>query len=586
MAAIISEKFRIFNAKQFLESLSEGANDADAARTRMYFFVGRSAKWDAYVEVFNVDGTFAAGETVSGGGWSATVAEVNENSILVSNVLPTATTTPSFGTTITGGTSSATAKSGVYRYATEEAPPAPIDNYSEKIAIYNELIAAKRITGPFARLVIPRYNWNISLNPKFDMYRPSYAPTPGGGGAVGKSTATGQTSLSDGKFYVMNSNYEVFKCLYNGESPANPTGQNATYEPKSQPAGGQGAFSNGIYTEPSGTAGYVWKHMFTLPTADVLSFLSTDFMPIVEATEASRVTVIGQAVVGGVHVAVVEDAGTALPATATLYTPVYGDGSNAIVKFTTDGSGSITTAEMEAAGTGYTYGSTILETGKVFTDAGLTSAASSFTGKASIEVVISPSGGHGSDAESELFSKRVMTNIRLTYDEGSGDFPVDNDFRRIGIIQDPFDYGTTNYASASTLRGTAVLKVNGATSDYTVDEDIFQSVTGGTAYGKVVSWDSGTGILKYYQSPELHSDSGVVRAFESNAANAVVGQASTASGNIDTGATGAVSGITFTGGLASPEIAANSGEIVYIENRRQITRAADQIEDIKLVIEF
>tara|TARA_B100000131_G_scaffold271207_1_gene271427 strand:- start:549 stop:2309 length:1761 start_codon:yes stop_codon:yes gene_type:complete len=586
MAAIISEKFRIFNAKQFLESLSEGANDADAARTRMYFFVGRSAKWDAYIEVFNVDGTFAAGETVSGGGWSATVAEVNENSLLVNNVLPTATTTPSFGTTITGGTSSATAKSGVYRYATEEAPPAPIDNYSEKIAIYNELIAAKRITGPFARLVIPRYNWNISLNPKFDMYRPSYAPTPGGGGAVGKSTATGQTSLSDGKFYVMNSNYEVFKCLYNGENPANPTGQNATYEPKSQPAGGQGAFSNGIYTEPSGTAGYIWKHMFTLPTADVLSFLSTDFLPIVEKTEASRVTVEGQAVVGGVHVAVVEDAGTALPATATLYTPVYGDGSNAIVKFTTDGSGSITTAEMEAAGTGYTYGSTILETGKVFTDAGLTSAASSFTGKASIEVVISPSGGHGSDAESELFSKRVMTNIRLTYDEGSGDFPVDNDFRRIGIIQDPFDYGTTNYASASTLRGTAVLKVNGATSDYTVDEDIFQSVTGGTAYGKVVSWDSGTGILKYYQSPELHSDSGVVRAFESNAANAVVGQASTASGNIDTGATGAVSGITFTGGLASPEIAANSGEIVYIENRRQITRAADQIEDIKLVIEF
>jgi len=586
MAAIISEKFRIFNAKQFLESLSEGANDADAARTRMYFFVGRSAKWDAYVEVFNVDGTFVAGETVSGGGWSATVAEVNENSILVNNVLPTATTTPAFGTTVTGGTSSATAKSGVYRYATEEAPPAPIDNYSEKIAIYNELIAAKRITGPFARLVIPRYNWNISLNPKFDMYRPSYAPTPGGGGAVGKSTATGQTSLSAGKFYVMNSAYEVFKCLYNGESPANPTGQNATYEPKSQPAGGQGAFANGIYTEPSGTAGYIWKHMFTLPTADVLSFLSTDFLPIVEKTEASRVTVEGQAVDGGVHVAVVEDAGSALPATATLYTSVYGDGSGGIVKFTTDGSGTITSAVMEAAGTGYTYGSTILETGKVFTDAGLTSAASSFTGKASIEVVVSPTGGHGSDAENELFSKRVMTNVRLTYDEGSGDFPVDNDFRRIGIIQDPFDFGTTNFASASTLRGTAVLKINGATSNYTVDEDIFQSVTGGTAYGKVVSWDATTGILKYYQSPELHSDSGVVRAFEANAANAVVGQASTASGNIDTGANGAVSGIALTGGLASPEIAANSGEIVYIENRRQITRAADQIEDIKLVIEF
>ena len=342
MAAIISEKFRIFNAKQFLESLSEGANDADAARTRMYFFVGRSARWDAYVEIFNISGTFVVGETVSGGGWSATVAEVNENSILVNNVLPTATTTPSFGTTLTGATSSATAKSGTYRYATEEAPPAPLDNYSEKLAIYNELIAAKRITGPFARLVVPRYNWNLTLNPKFDMYRPNYAPTPGGGGSVGKDTATGQSSLSEGKFYVMNSQYEVFKCLYNGEGAANPTGQNATYEPKSQPSSGQGSFANGIYTEPAGTAGYIWKHMFTVPTGDVLAFLSTDFMPIVESTELSRTQVEALAVDGAVHVAVVKDGGSGLPASDTLYTSVKGDGSGAVVELTTDASGTVT----------------------------------------------------------------------------------------------------------------------------------------------------------------------------------------------------------------------------------------------------
>ena len=56
MAAIISEKFRIFNAKQFLESLGEGADDASADRTRMYFFVGRSTKWNGYLEIFNVSG--------------------------------------------------------------------------------------------------------------------------------------------------------------------------------------------------------------------------------------------------------------------------------------------------------------------------------------------------------------------------------------------------------------------------------------------------------------------------------------------------------------------------------------------------
>ena len=86
----------------------------------------------------------------------------------------------------------------------------------------------------------------------------------------------------------MNSQYEVFKCLYNGEGAANPTGQNATYEPTSQPSPGQGSFANGIYTEPAGTAGYIWKHMFTVTTGDVLAFLSTDFMPIVEAGESSE----------------------------------------------------------------------------------------------------------------------------------------------------------------------------------------------------------------------------------------------------------------------------------------------------------
>ena len=581
MAAIISEKFRIFNAKQFLESLDE------AAPTNMYFFVGRSAKWDAHLEVFNVDGTFQFGETVSGGGWSGIVAEVHANSLLLNTILPLATTTPAFGTTITGGASNATAKSGVYRYATEEIPPAPLDNQSEKQDVYEELIAAKKITGSFARLVVPRYSWNPSVHNKFDMYRPNYSATPGGGGAVGVQTSLGSSALPGSKFYVMNTNYEVFKCIYNGQSPANPSGVNVDAtngEPKSNPTAGQGTFANGVYTDPTGS--YVWKHMYTLTTGDVLSFLSTDFMPIAAVGEASRVAVEAAAVAGAVHVAVVKDAGSGLPASDTLYAAIYGDGSGGKVKFDTDGSGTITSASIEAAGTGYTYGNVLLETGKVFTDAALTAAAGAFTGKAAIEVVISPEGGHGSDAENELFAKRVMTNIRLTYAEGDGDFPVDNDFRRIGIIQDPLVYGTTNAATVTTLRGTSALKVNGATADYVADETITQTVSGGTAKGTVVSWDSTNGILKYLQSPTLHTDTGKVHAFESDAANAVVGGTSTASSTVDTAQNAVLASVDFTGGLATPEVEPNSGDIVYIENRRQITRAPDQIEDIKLVIEF
>ena len=568
MAAIISEKFRIFNAKQFLESLSE------ASATNMYFFVGRPQKWYAYLEIYNVSGTFQVGETVTGGGLSGTVQEVHADSLLIATT--NATAAPAAGTTITGGTSSATAKASTYRYATEDAPPAPIDNQIEKAAVYDDLIAAKRITSTFARLVAPRYNWSLSTNPKFDMYRPNYSPTPAGGGAIGVQTALGSSALSGSKYYVMNSNYEVFKCLYNGQTPANPTGINATYEPKTSPTAGQGTYANGLFTESA--TGYIWKYMYTLSTADVIAFLSSDFLPM--GTYAGPA-----AVDGAIHIAVIKDGGANMPTNGTVYVPVDGDGTGAIVKITTSAGGAISSAEMYAAGTGYTYGNVRLVNGNIYTDTALSNAATiAANATGAIEVIMSPEGGHGADLAAEFFAKRVMTNIRLTYAEGSGDFPVDNDFRRIGIIQDPYNYGTTTVASASTLRGTAALKLTGS-GDYTIDEEITQTVSGGTAKGRVVSWDSTNGILKYFQSPDLHTHNGKVLAFD-HATNNVTGATSSTARPIDGNQDTALADISFTDGKANPEIAPNSGDIVYIENRRQITRAADQIEDIKLVIEF
>ena len=568
MAAIISEKFRIFNAKQFLESLSE------ASATNMYFFVGRPQKWYAYLEIYNVSGTFQVGETVTGGGLSGTVQEVHPNSLLLA--VTNATSAPASGSTMTGGTSSATAKASTYRYATEDAPPAPIDNQIEKAAVYDDIIAAKRITSTFARLVAPRYNWSLSTNPKFDMYRPNYSPTPGGGGAIGVQTALGSSALSGSKYYVMNSNYEVFKCLYNGQTPANPTGINATYEPKTSPTAGQGTYANGLFTESA--TGYIWKYMYTLSTADVIAFLSSDFLPM--GTYAGPA-----AVDGAVHIAVIKDGGSNMPTSGTVYVGVDGDGTGAIVKITTSAGGAISSVEMQAAGTGYTYGNVRLVNGNVYSDTGLSNAVTiAANASGAVEVIMSPEGGHGADLAAEFFAKRVMTNIRLTYAEGSGDFPVDNDFRRIGIIQDPYNYGTTTVASASTLRGTAALKLTGS-GDYTIDEEITQTVSGGTAKGRVVSWDSTNGILKYFQSPDLHTHNGKVLAFD-HATNNVTGATSSTARPIDGNQDTALADISFTDGKANPEIAPNSGDIVYIENRRQITRAADQIEDIKLVIEF
>ena len=46
------------------------------------------------------------------------------------------------------------------------------------------------------------------------------------------------------------------------------------------------------------------------------------------------------------------------------------------------------------------------------------------------------------------------------------------------------------------------------------------------------------------------------------------------------------SGLSFTDGYAPPELEHDSGNIIYVENRRPISRASDQTEDIKIVIEF
>lgn len=627
MAAIISEKFRIFNAKQFLESLSEGASDTGSERSRMYFFVGRPQPWESYLEIYSVDGadSFAAGDGVYvGASWGAatfrgTIVKVYENSLLLTSVGPLPTSSPVLGSTLKGynqSTSSdklVTATTGVYRYSTENVPPVPLDNLAEKYSIYDDIVAAKRITSSYARHVVRRYNWNLVDNPKFDMWKPDYFATPSGGGQVGKQTSTGATSIANAKFYIMNQNYEVFKCLYNGESPSNPTGVNIAHEPKTNPQPGLGTYnaSLGIYTAPDKS--YIWKYMYTIPTDDVLAFLSTDFMPINAVGETTRTATEALAVDGSVNVALVSKTGTlSAPAAGTYYAAMVGDGTDGVVKVTVSGNG-VSAVEVEDPGSGYTYATVPFKTGVPLGTAGSTEAVGLFTNASlttpatvtatdtpAIELILSPQGGHGSDFEMELNSKRVMANIRLTFIENAGDFPVDNDFRRIGIIKDPYVSGTSTFATADTLNGLYALKITNATGDYIPDELISQTVAGGTAKGTVVSWTldagsptptpgtPGSGVLKYIQTPYLHKDNGVVRAFESNASNDIVGSQSASSGDVEVAlADGTqIGGLIFVDGMSAPEIENNSGDIIYIENRRLITRAADQIEDIKLVIEF
>ena len=460
----------------------------------------------------------------------------------------------------------------------ENAPPTPVDSFQEFSDTYSDMISLKRVLASDTIQVVRRIDWTPpeqttgGLGYVYDMYRHDYSST--------KTASSGATKLYDADFYVVNSQYQVYKCIYNGTSPSDPNGKPSTVEPTGT--------STSIITTSDG---YRWKYLYTIPVGQVLKFFSNDYMPVL-----SYVAVTGDAVGGEIDSVVIQASGTGYNNGTYENVPIKGDGVGGRVSLVVDG-GKIVSATVTSGGSGYTFG-------KVVIDEVNGIGAGTGTG-AAIDVIIPPDTGHGSDPAKELGGYRVMINTKFTYDEGSGDFPTDNDYRRIGLVINPNQYGTTELTSAITLSATkAVIFSPTFTGQFQTDEIITQSRTVGgqqvTARGRVISWNSTTKVLKYYQNridgvfPEI---TGNLTEFEGG--NPVTGSTSGTSADPDINfpvvsgtSTRIINnteydlGMSFTNGYAKSEIEPNSGEIIYIDNRGAISRAGDQIEDIKIVIEF
>jgi len=183
-----------------------------------------------------------------------------------------------------------------------------------------------------------------------------------------------------------------------------------------------------------------------------------------------------------------------------------------------------------------------------------------------------------------------MTATTITQAEND-DFSTANDFRQVGIMIDPTLFGTTTVATASTFRQTYAVKFSSFSGIFEADEVITQATT--LAVGKVVEWDSVLQILYYqqesYKGFGTSASTGGLVAFSSTAT--ITGGTSGATGtpsstNSETVTLANSNTLTLTSGYANPELAADSGNIIYLENRKPIQRASDQTEDIKIIIEF
>jgi hypothetical protein len=296
--------------------------------------------------------------------------------------------------------------------------------------------------------------------------------------------------------------------------------------------------------------------MYTISPADVIKFVSTDFIPVKTlasnpgSTDAyyDQWLVQDAAIDGSINNILVTAAGTGYLSTPTV--TITGDGTGATATAVRDaGSNTITAINITAAGTGYTYATVAISGG----------SGSSATATA----MITPKGGHGADPVEELGGYYVMMNVRLEYDDGSGDFPVDNDYRRIMLIRDPYNYGTTTVSTATTLKATKELTFSSGTGTFQQDE----TITGGTsgAVGRIVSV-SGT-TIRYIQ---LRTENATGATFSTS--ETITGGTSSATGTVAT--------------KTNPEVQPYSGDVIYVENRRPINRASDQIEDIKIIVEM
>jgi hypothetical protein len=445
--------------------------------------------------------------------------------------------------------------------------------------------------------IIPRYTWAT--------------------GTVYYAWDSNDGAIFDKAFYVITSEFKVYKCIVAG-------------------TGGSTVQPTQTLTAPTAESdGYTWKYMYTLTVADSEKFLTTSYLPVktvslggqgtVAGAVSSSATVILTEINSKIHTGMTVS-GTGISGTPTvtaiagskltlsaaqsisdavILTFAYaadadaeaalsegdyaqylnqkasrdvaraggierievsaggGDYSSApTVTITGDGTGATATAVMSGSGSTQNVASiTINNKGDDYTFADITFS----TGSAIANATIAPVNGHGVDPVSELGGFFVGINTQLSGSGGAGaDLTVGNDFRQISLIKNPTNAGTSTISTASTLQAMDYLDFASSAAAFAIDELIVGGTSGAQAY--VVRID-GTKI--YYTQ---NSKTGY-KVFQNS--ETVTGQ--TSSTAVATKSSNAV---------VSGEVNRGSGEMLFLENRNPINRSTTQIEDIKVIIEF
>ena len=469
-------------------------------------------------------------------------------------------------------------------------PPSPKDNFDQENDYGDTMFALKKINTADIRQVVPKRQWSSGTT--YDYYRHDYSRS-------NTAKVSGATNLYSASYFVINEDYQVYLCLQNGTDPDNPSGRPSLDEP---------TFTD-LEPRAAGTSGdgYIWKYLFRIKPSEIVKFETTDFIPVPAdwATSTDNASVRDNAVDGSIKIVAVTDRGVGLGTANRTYSnvPIKGDGSGATCTIVVNNDQKVDTVTISNQGSGYTYANVDLVAGGVPTG----------TSRPTLDVIITPQGGHGADIYRELGAYNVLLYSRIENDNENPDFVTGNQIARIGVVQNPEASAGTilNSDKASAVNALKLVGAGYSSATFSADSYVTQTIaTGSTAVGRVVNYDQTTGVLKYWQDRSVagFNTVGTAQTQPTYGFELQEFTATPASGGsitivpstgsnlaIDTSFTGVSTvinnrtyylGQSFTDGVAGAEVRKHSGNIVYVDNRPSITRSSNQKEDIKVILQF
>lgn len=408
-------------------------------------------------------------------------------------------------------------------WSDENNPDTPVDSVRNRIALYDDMIALKKVGSNDATIVIPNNQWVTStVYDQFD-------------DLVDMVEGINPDTSAPYNYFVITDEFYVYKCISNNNGAA------STVKPT-------GTSVNSFETAD----GYIWKFMLSINTSDVLKYSTDEWVPVKRITEndgSDQWTVQAAAVDGSIEAIEMIAGGSGYSPSNPPTITITGDGSGATATTEIDGgTGEITRIKMTNIGSGYTTATVTID-------------ATGTTGTgAQARAILSPIGGHGSDSVDELGGKYAMIKAVLSGDE-DGNFPIGIDYRQTGLIINPMLTETGTQLNVSTVTGT-----------FNTSDDIQGQTSGAT--GTVVKYD-------YYNNKVY------IRVTSGTFADGETIEDVATQNNTATLVSKSIVNLPLTDSFATgSDLVAGSGDILYLNNRTKISRIDVQDETSLFVLHF